>query len=178
MTTQDPLETIQNLQNAVERLAERVPGFAGYKARETRREADKLLRVTLAQRIMEQVQRLSEVQRALLRSGGLRWLDDVEAAVVRLQTLADQIRTASYGYAGVFDALKIDEPQLARLYAFDQQLFAAVDRLAAAIDRLQAAVGQEDFGPALADLMRLARETLSTFHRREEVLLREDEPRA
>ncbi len=171
MTIQDPLGSIEDMRNAVERLAARIPGFAGYKARETRREADKLLRTTIAQRIMEQVQRLSEVQRALLRSGGLRWLDDVEAAVVRLQTLADQIRTASYGYAGVFDALKIDEPQLARLYAYDQQLLAAVDGFAAAIDRLQAAVGRDDFGPALADLMRLAREALIAFQRREETLL-------
>ncbi len=171
MSIQNPLETIQDLQNAVERLASRIPGFAGYKARETRREADKLLRATIAQRLMEQVQRLSEVQRALLRQGGLRWLDDVEAAVVRLQTLADQIRTASYGYAGVFDAVKINEPQLARLYAFDQQLLTTVDQLAEAITRLQAAVGQDDFATALANLMRLARAAQTAFQRREEVLL-------
>ncbi len=171
MSTQDPLETIQNMRNAVENLAARIPGFAGYKARETRREADKLLRSTIAQRIMALVPRLSEVQRALLRQGQLAWLDDVEAAVVRLQTLADQIRTASYGYAGVFDAIKINEPQLARLYAHDQQLLARVDDLAAAVDRVQAAVGQDDFAAALADLMRLAREALQAFHRREEVLL-------
>ncbi len=171
MSTQDPLETIQNMRNAVENLAARIPGFAGYKARETRREADKLLRSTIAQRIMALVPRLSEVQRALLRQGQLAWLDDVEAAVVRLQTLADQIRTASYGYAGVFDAVKINEPQLARLYAHDQQLLARVDDLAAAVDRVQAAVGQDDFPAALADLMRLAREALQAFHRREEVLL-------
>ncbi len=171
MSTQDPLETIQNMRNAVENLAARIPGFAGYKARETRREADKLLRSTIAQRIMALVPRLSEVQRALLRQGQLAWLDDVEAAVVRLQTLADQIRTASYGYAGVFDAVKINEPQLARLYAHDQQLLARVEDLAAAVDRVQAAVGQDDFPAALADLMRLAREALQAFHRREEVLL-------
>ena len=171
MSTQDPLETIQNMRNAVENLAARIPGFAGYKARESRREADKLLRSTIAQRIMALVPRLSEVQRALLRQGQLAWLDDVEAAVVRLQTLADQIRTASYGYAGVFDAVKINEPQLARLYAHDQQLLARVDDLAAAVDRVQAAVGQDDFPAALADLMRLAREALQAFHRREEVLL-------
>ncbi len=171
MSTQDPLETIQNMRNAVENLAARIPGFAGYKARETRREADKLLRSTIAQRIMALVPRLSEVQRALLRQGQLAWLDDVEAAVVRLQTLADQIRTASYGYAGVFDAVKINEPQLARLYAHDQQLLARVDDLAAAVDRVQAAVGQDDFPAALADLMRLAREALQAFHQREEVLL-------
>ena len=171
MSTQDPLETIQNMRNAVENLAARIPGFAGYKARETRREADKLLRSAIAQRIMALVPRLSEVQRALLRQGQLAWLDDVEAAVVRLQTLADQIRTASYGYAGVFDAVKINEPQLARLYAHDQQLLARVDDLAAAVDRVQAAVGQDDFPAALADLMRLAREALQAFHRREEVLL-------
>ncbi len=171
MSVQDPLSSVEAMRNAVEKLAARVPGFAGYKARETRREADKLLRAALARRIMEQVQRLSQVQRALLRSGGLRWLDDVEAAVVRLQTLADQIRTAAYGYAGIFDAVKINEPQLAQLYAFDLQLWETVDGLAQAVERVQAAVGGDDFGPALADLMRLAREALTTFHRREEVLL-------
>jgi len=171
MSVQDPLETIQDMRNALEQLAMKIPGFAGYKERETRREADKLLRVTIAQRIMEQVQRLSDVQRELLRRGGLHWLDDVEAAVRRLQTLADLIRTASYGYAGVFDAVKIEEPQLARLYAYDQKLLAAVDDLATAVERVRSAVGSEAFGPALADLMRLAREALNTFHQREETLL-------
>ena len=40
---------------------------------------------------------------------GLDWLNE---AVVKLGTLIDRIKTASYGYAGLFDPVRIKEQQL------------------------------------------------------------------
>ena len=38
-------------------------------------------------------------------------MDDVDDAIVKLQTLIDRVKTASYGYAGLFDAVRIKEAQ-------------------------------------------------------------------
>ncbi|NPA27115.1 MAG: hypothetical protein GXO36_05920 [Chloroflexi bacterium] len=167
----DILRSFEDMETWVERIAQRVPGYAGYKAREKRREADKLLREKIAQRLREQVQRLTELQQQLLRTGGLRWLDDLETAVVRIQAAADKIRNAAYGYAGLFDAVKINQAQLERLYRFDLDLLEHVDRIAQAIDALQAAIGTPDLGAAIAEVQRRAQELLTTFRHREDVLL-------
>jgi uncharacterized protein YoxC len=44
------------------------------------------------------------------------------AALVNLQALADRIKTASYGYAGLFDPVRIKEQQLDALVRFDKAL--------------------------------------------------------
>lgn len=98
---------------AIERLLKGLPGISGYVNKELRRDADKRLRELIAGHITEQKQQLFALQKQLLSSGGLRWLDDVDQNIQKLQTLADRIRTASYGYAGLFDAVKIGEEQLA-----------------------------------------------------------------
>ncbi|NPA06772.1 MAG: hypothetical protein GXO54_05135 [Chloroflexi bacterium] len=170
----DFLQAFESMESWVERIAQRIPGYAGYKAREKRREADKLLRTTLAQRLKEQVQRLTDIQRRLLSSGGIRWLDEVETVITRLQAAADKIRTASYGYAGLFDAVKVNEAQLKRLYEFDAALVDVVERIARAIDDLEAALGTPDVGAILARVQRLAQDLLTTFEHRKDVLLQVD----
>ncbi len=170
----DFLQAFDSMESWVERIAQRIPGYAGYKAREKRREADKLLRTALAQRLKEQVQRLTDIQQRLLRSGGLRWLDDVETVVTRLQAAADKIRTASYGYAGLFDAVKVNEAQLKRLYEFDAALVDVVERIARSIDELEASLGTPDMGAILAQVQRLAQDLLTTFEHRKDVLLHVD----
>jgi hypothetical protein len=53
-----------------------------------------------------------------------------------LRTVADKIRYADYGYAGMFDTDKVDEAILDQLYQFDHGLVATVteiETLAAAL---------------------------------------------
>ncbi|NPA92682.1 MAG: hypothetical protein GXO56_03275 [Chloroflexi bacterium] len=169
--TPDYNQQIQDNENAVEKFLSQIPGFQGYRAKEHRRDADKLLRLTVAQRVDEQWRRLTEIQRQLAASGDFQYLDDLEAIAIRLRTFSDQVRTASYGYAGFFDALKVDEAALASLYEFDGQLLALTDQIRQAVDRLEQAVGTDELPNALRDLLTLARQSIEVFNRREEVLL-------
>ncbi|MBC7235045.1 MAG: hypothetical protein H5T69_04335, partial [Chloroflexi bacterium] len=136
----DLTEKIQAAQNKFEALAARIPGYAGYKAREQRREADKLLRLYVARQYEEQMKRLQDIQGRLADTGQLHSLFALERAVMRLQLLIDRIKTASYGYAGLFDALKVDETALDRLYAFDQAMLDGVQRLADHLNALAQAI--------------------------------------
>ena len=107
---------------AIERVLKGLPLVQEYTDKELRREADHRLRQLLVTELEQEKQRLYDVQKKLLRSGGLAWIDDADGAIQRLQTLIDRIKTASYGYAGLFAAVKIQEEQLNALHRFDTAL--------------------------------------------------------
>jgi hypothetical protein len=54
-----------------------------------------------------------------------------------MMRLADTIRFASYGYAGLFAGVKVDEQKLAQLYDYDLSLHQDIEELAVAIGNLQ-----------------------------------------
>jgi len=96
----------------------------------------------------------------------------LERAVSRLQLLVDRIRTASYGYSGLFDAIKVDDQALDKLYDFDHSMMDGVTSLGEILDRIAAssAAGEpiQEAGNALAtDLERLHR----LFSERQQVIL-------
>ena len=136
----DYRHTIEDSKGGLETLASKIPGYRGYKEKEDRRAADKLLREHLAGQLNEQQRRLAELQRDLLEGGGLLLVDDLERAVTKVQNLADKVRTASYGYAGLFDEVKVKEEELDALYDFDESMLGHVSAIQAAIDALAAAM--------------------------------------
>lgn len=139
---------------AVERLLKGLPIIRGYVDKELRRDADYRLRQTIVEALSTEKQRVYALQQKLLRSGGLRYLDDVDAVVQKLQTLADRIATASYGYAGLFNAVRIEEDQLDALHRFDVALAERSYEVAEGVDELERAIGKGNTGveEAVADL--------------------------
>src|SRR5262249_9220628 len=114
-------------QNALERLMNSIPGFKGYRERDLRRDADRLQREHLASRLEEGKKALNQIAAALPRGGDLEVINDVETARKRLDKVATRIRYAERGYSGFFDAVKVDESVLARVYQFDMGLIEDVD---------------------------------------------------
>ncbi len=167
----DPIDKAKGSMDSVERAVTGLPGVKGYREKDMRRDADKLVRDTLAKRLGEQRQRLTDVQSQLLNGGGLLWMDDVERLVTRLTTLIDRIHTASYGYAGFFDLQRVKENELDQLAAFDKALFDNLAPLQTAIDNLQKAVaaneGIQEAIQAIADLLA---QVNNTFGRRTEAM--------
>lgn len=116
------VEFAKSQMGAVEKLLKGLPGISGYIDKELRRDADKRVREAIATALDQSKAALIGVQNALLKGGGLALMDDVNAALVNLQTLTDRIKTASYGYAGLFDPVRIKEQQLDALVRFDKAL--------------------------------------------------------
>ncbi len=137
-----------------------------------RRDADKLLREQLATRFDEQRRKLSDLQTQLIDSGQLEFTDDLEGAVMKLQTVIDRLKTASYGYAGFFDAIKVNEEQLDALYAFDNALMSEVEKVAAGIDKVSSAISaKKRVAEAIVDLRADIQSVNDTLGRREEAIL-------
>jgi hypothetical protein len=146
------LERVKANRPALERWLRALPGYAGYKEKELRRDADRLLREALSRRLREAADRLLRAQRRLA-DRDLSRVEELDRLVRRLQTLADRIRTAGYGYAGFFDALRIEEAELEALYRFDAELLERAEELPKAVEALEQAVeGSADLSPALRGL--------------------------
>ena len=115
--------------NWLERLGEKIPGYGGYAARERRRDIDKLHREHLADRLRAAKQPISDAVRELTGGGRLMEIGPLDRAQKKLDQAENRVRFASYGYAGFFDVVKIEEAQLDRLYQFDLALVEKVEAI-------------------------------------------------
>jgi hypothetical protein len=138
------LDKARASQNALEQIASAIPGFQGYRDRELRRDADRLEREHLADRLETCKKGLNETAAALTRSGSLDGINDVETARKRLDKLIARIRHADRGYSGFFDPVKVDEAALARVYEFDLSLVSGVEEIVAAGGDPKAAAAKID----------------------------------
>ena len=123
--------------NFLERIADGIPGLAGYRGRESRRDTDKRLREHLARRLDRARGRLDEARRGISRRGDLGPLGAVGELDKRLRRGADSLRHASYGYTGLFDQVKLRESELDRIYRFDLGLLDQVEE----VERAMAEIG-------------------------------------
>jgi hypothetical protein len=133
------LDKARSAQNALERLAGAIPGFKGYRERELRRDADRLQREHLASRLDANKKALDAVADQATRGGSLDVINDVETARKRLDRVAMRLRPAPRGYSGFFDAVKVDEAALGRVYELDLSLIESVEAVREAADVARAA---------------------------------------
>lgn len=169
------VEEAKKNMNALERLLKGLPGISGYVDRELRRDADKRLRETIANQLEEQKRALLDIQKKLLGSGGLALLGNVDSAVTKLQLLIDRIRTASYGYAGLFDAVRIREEQLKALHSFDVALAGRVVAVEERIKALATAASDRTSFQSVSDqLTDLLGELNNMFSKRQEAIIAPD----
>ncbi len=128
---------------SLERLARLVPGLGRYQDREGLRETDKQIRTYLAELIAELGRIVEGAERRLTEAGRLERLPALDRVVRLIGTLADRIRHASYGFAGVFDLHKIRESELTALHRFDLNLLEAVPPLRTLIQALADAAADD-----------------------------------
>jgi hypothetical protein len=154
-------------------LASKIPGFDGYMERSRRREADQLLRETISSRLEEIRLQLSGVYQELSRDI-IKAMDHAEPlgrADTRLMGLIGKIRDAPQGYAGFFDAVKVKEDDLARIYSFDEAMLAFLDEIGAEVDALEKTTMDEgDIGASIRELDGTLRDANTTFNSRQEVI--------
>jgi hypothetical protein len=158
---------------AFERVLRGVPGYKGYKEKELRRETDKSMREMMARQLMDQRDRLSSVQSDLVAGGQLGLLDNLERTDRKMVLLADRVRTASYGYAPLFDDLRVKEDELDALAAFDETMMGNVSRVASIIDNLTTLAGrpEEDWSEGIRALSTILDSLNTEFGHRSEVIM-------
>lgn len=155
------------------RLAAKIPGFSGYLERSRRRQADQVLRDTIANRLEETRLQLSNVHQELSRDI-IKAIDHAEPlgrADSRLMGLIGKIRDAPQGYTAFFDAVKIDDEALARLYAFDENMLRHAEEIEADVNALQQALSTDaEIDQRITDLDASIQDASRAFSRRQELL--------
>jgi len=153
-----------------EKLASKIPGWKGYIERQHRRDSDKLLRDTIFSRFRELESHVSALQIDFISQGEIAYVDDLEKSAIKLRTFADRVRTAPRGYSSLFEAVKINEEELAKLYEYDAALLALADEVSRAIDHIQASIGTDGLMAAIRNLQTVSTQCVETYDRREEVV--------
>jgi hypothetical protein len=157
-------------QDFFKKILAKIPGFKGYIERGNRRMSDKILREKIADEFETHYQRVSSLQRDLISQGELQYIDDLEASALKLRQFIDRVRTASYGYAGLFDAIKIKQDELDQVYQYDYALLELSDEVRGAIDNVETSVGTEGLEAALRHLQTVSQQCVNAFNKRSEVM--------
>jgi hypothetical protein len=166
----DMFDRITSQQDIIKKLLSKIPGFSGYIERENRRSSDKVLRDTIASRYEAIWKRISGLQRDLISQGAISSIDDLEAAAIKLRQVIDRVQRASYGYSGFFDAVKINEKELANIYNYDLAMMDQVDSANKAVDTVETSIGTDGLPAAIRNLVSVADQCVVTFDKRSEVI--------
>ncbi len=167
----DFLGKVMSERSGFEKLVGAIPGYKGYKEKELRREADRLLRETLARQFEVQWQRLAEIVNQLSSPDDIQYLEDMGKITTQLRGFIDKVKTAPMGYGGLFDAVKVKEADLDKLYQFDSELMGKVGDMASAIDTVMTAIDeQKGVKQAIRSLSTLCRQLNVLFDQRKSIL--------
>jgi len=153
--------------NFLEKIASHIPGVAGYREREGRREADRRVREFLAGRLDEGRAGLTALRNTVTDAGQLKMLDAIGRLDRILQKSVSSLRYADYGFSGVFDQLKIREAELDQIYAYDAALVTDVVTLSDALRSISTAAPDES---TLVPLTNAAEQLDQKVARRREIL--------
>ncbi len=169
----DMYDKIEGEGSGLGQLASKIPGFDGYIERSRRREADQKLRIAIANRLEESRLHLANIHQDLGRDivKAMDYSEDLGRADTRLMGLIGKIRDAPGGYAGFFDAVKIKEDDLARIYEFDESMLSFCNQIDADIDSLESATLEDgDIKSSIRAIDLTLREANAAYQGRQEIL--------
>ena len=157
-----------------ERILAELPGFRGYKEKEIRRETDKLVRNHVYLKLTEVRDDLKDVFQKLSDRRLYEVLTDMDRFIMRFDRVAEKINHASYGYAGFFNVLKIEEEKLDKMVTFDDGLIDYVKKIIDETNVFKGEVRKQEFERVREHIQKLSDslELLEgTFDEREETIL-------
>lgn len=166
-------EKIVGDSGTLQNLLSKIPGLSGYMERGRRREADQLLRDTITGRLEQARLAYSSVYQTVSRDiiMAMDYAERMGRADNLMMGLVGKIKDAPVGYAGFFSAVKVKEEDLARLYAFDEQMLNHTDQVQAEVDALSKVVNEGgDLNQPLSALTAALLEANEIFNSRQEVL--------
>ena len=168
----DIVEKAKGEMRLTERILAALPGFRGYKEKEIRRESDRLIRNHLYQRLTQARGDLKESFQTLSERSVKEVLPDMDRLIMRFDRVSEKINHASYGYAGFFNIVKIEEEELDKMIGFDTGLIDEVDNIVEEASTFRKEVAREDFQNArnhITNVNDMLAALEDTFEQRHEV---------
>ncbi len=107
---------------SIDRMLDSIPGYAGYRDKERRRDSDRVVRENLAREYGQLADRLGRLATTLADERKIMAISVVDKPYKRLTSFIDRVRTASYGYAPLFSEVSVDADALDQVALFDRAL--------------------------------------------------------
>lgn len=144
-----------------------LPGFKGYFALETRRDADKVARDHVAAAIKEARVAVEEALGERARRGDLSGLTPLQTLSDRMARQIARIAHADHGAGGFFDTRPITKEVLEEAYAAD---LAVLDHARTLAQTARGLAGRDDQGEAVKDVDKALDAVAEAFEHRQKIL--------
>jgi hypothetical protein len=133
----DVYSDVKSQMRLSESIAAAIPGFHGYKEKELRRESDRLIRNHLYLKLTAAKTDLRAIFQKITDKRYFDSMTDMDRLTAKMDRVVEKVNHASYGYTGLFDAVKVKEDALDRMIQFDTQLIDGVNTVSAEIAALK-----------------------------------------
>lgn len=161
------IDKVKGEQNFMERIISYVPGYHGYKEKELRREADKIIRNYLVKELNEARMILNDFLKEIAESNETTAFSTANRTAAVLDRLISKIEHANYGYSGFFDAVKVKEDKLEKLIEYDLNVLENVKSVKETAKNLSK---QNDSKVALEDFRKKLIELENIFDQRNNII--------
>jgi len=174
MAREAPLKKAERETALLEKISLAIPGFRGYKLKELRREADKLIRDHMYRRLVDAESGLKGIFQRLVINKLMDVLDDTDRLIAKFDRVSELINHAPYGYSGFFNVVKVEEDDLDNMINFDLKMVASVKDIEAKVKQFKGEVmgGKfENVRTYVNDIRESIEALESTFDERKEVIM-------
>src|SRR5512136_2906698 len=128
---------VEEDQGLLKKIQSFVPGFRGYRKKEDLRDADKMLRMQLSQKLGLQRRSLEDCRMLVTKSFGSKPLEVLGAVISQVKKVEGEVAHAEMGYSGIAADIQIKEDELNQLYEFDGAMLDHIASINASIDSLK-----------------------------------------
>ncbi len=165
------LDQVKSKENFLEKIVRIIPGYDGYVNKDNSRELDTILRNALAVKLDTNHMKLKNTILNMSQRGKLFETDGIDKLDKRMQQTVNKFRSASRGYSGAFDVVKVKEDKLNQLYQFDANLLDDVENISNACGELENnSKSNVDIKPDIEKVSSLLDELVKQFDNREAIL--------
>jgi len=151
----DIRERVEEDQGILKKIQSFIPGFRGYIKREDLRDADKMLRMQLAEKLGKERTGLEECRGMLVQGGGYKDLDLVGGLISHFKRVEGLVAHAETGYSGLVADVNIKEDEMNRLYEFDAAMLDHIVAINASIESLKGSLMAADAATSHRDMMNI-----------------------
>ena len=115
--------------NILDKIRSLIPGYDGYKNRDSMKNCDKKLRVSLSNKLNEYEKIIIEKINISIKDSNMKDMSKYESFRKKINTLSSKILYSPYGANAFFSDQKINENELDTIYKFDLDISDKVEKL-------------------------------------------------
>ncbi|UCE92251.1 MAG: hypothetical protein JSV90_03715 [Methanobacteriota archaeon] len=151
----DTRERIEEDRGLLKKIQTYIPGFKGYRQREDLRDADRMLRTQLAEKLALHRRGLEECRGILAQSQGAKEIGMIGGLISQFKKVEGQVTHAAMGYSGVAADIAVKEEELDRLYEYDTSMLDHMIAMSASIESLKNSLMAADEATSFRDIMNI-----------------------